>query len=195
MSLLIAGLVLFIATHSLRIFADGWRGQMVARMGAMPWKGLVSVVSLIGFVLMVMGYAAARQSPIVIWTPPFWLSHLVSLVMLAAFILLIAAYIPRNGIKARLGHPMVISVKIWALAHLLVNGTVADLLLFGVLLIWAVMSFRAARQRDRREGAVRARGELLMTLITVVVGALAWVWFVFQGHAWLIGVRPILMGS
>ncbi len=195
MSLLIAGLVLFIATHSLRIFADGWRGQMVARMGAMPWKGLVSVVSLIGFVLMVMGYAAARQSPIVIWTPPFWLSHLVSLVMLAAFILLIAAYIPRNGIKARLGHPMVISVKIWALAHLLVNGTVADLLLFGALLIWAVMSFRAARQRDRREGAVRARGELLMTLITVVVGALAWVWFVFQGHAWLIGVRPILMGS
>ncbi|MEN9759979.1 MAG: hypothetical protein RL676_1130 [Pseudomonadota bacterium] len=195
MSLLIAGLVLFIATHSLRIFADGWRGQMVARMGAMPWKGLVSVVSLIGFVLMVMGYAAARQSPIVIWTPPFWLSHLVSLVMLAAFILLIAAYIPRNGIKARLGHPMVISVKIWALAHLLVNGTVADLLLFGALLIWAVMSFRAARQRDRREGAVRAKGELLMTLITVVVGALAWVWFVFQGHAWLIGVRPILMGS
>ncbi len=195
MSLLIAGLVLFIATHSLRIFADRWRGQMVARMGAMPWKGLVSVVSLIGFVLMVMGYAAARQSPIVIWTPPFWLSHLVSLVMLAAFILLIAAYIPRNGIKARLGHPMVISVKIWALAHLLVNGTVADLLLFGALLIWAVMSFRAARQRDRREGAVRAKGELLMTLITVVVGALAWVWFVFQGHAWLIGVRPILMGS
>lgn len=195
MSLLIAGLVLFIATHSLRIFADGWRGQMVARMGAMPWKGLVSVVSLIGFVLMVMGYAAARQSPIVIWTPPFWLSHLVSLVMLAAFILLIAAYIPRNGIKARLGHPMVISVKIWALAHLLVNGTVADLLLFGALLIWAVMSFRAARQRDRREGAVRVKGELLMTLITVVVGALAWVWFVFQGHAWLIGVRPILMGS
>ncbi len=195
MSLLIAGLVLFIATHSLRIFVDGWRGQMVARMGAMPWKGLVSVVSLIGFVLMVMGYAAARQSPIVIWTPPFWLSHLVSLVMLAAFILLIAAYIPRNGIKARLGHPMVISVKIWALAHLLVNGTVADLLLFGALLIWAVMSFRAARQRDRREGAVRAKGELLMTLITVVVGALAWVWFVFQGHAWLIGVRPILMGS
>ena len=195
MSLLIAGLVLFIATHSLRIFADGWRGQMVARMGAMPWKGLVSVVSLIGFVLMVMGYAAARQSPIVIWTPPFWLSHLVSLVMLAAFILLIAAYIPRNGIKARLGHPMVISVKIWALAHLLVNGTVADLLLFGALLVWGVMSFRAARQRDRREGAVRAKGELLMTLITVVVGALAWVWFVFQGHAWLIGVRPILMGS
>jgi uncharacterized membrane protein len=195
MSLLIAGLVLFIATHSLRIFADGWRGQMVARIGAMPWKGLVSVVSLIGFVLMVMGYAAARQSPIVIWTPPFWLSHLVSLVMLAAFILLIAAYIPRNGIKARLGHPMVISVKIWALAHLLVNGTVADLLLFGALLIWAVMSFRAARQRDRREGAVRVKGELLMTLITVVVGALAWVWFVFQGHAWLIGVRPILMGS
>ena len=195
MSLLIAGLVLFLATHSLRLFADGWRSQMVARLGPMPWKGLVSVVSLVGVVLLAMGYAAARQSPIVLWTVPFWLSHLVSLLMLVAFILLMAAYIPRNGIKARLGHPMVIAVKIWAFAHLLVNGTLADVLLFGAFLVWAVLSFRAARQRDRREDIVRVKGELLMTLITVVVGALVWVWFVFQGHAWLIGVRPILMGS
>jgi len=156
---------------------------------------VVSVVSWVGFVLLVMGYGAARQAPIVIWQPPFWMSHLVSLLMLVAFIFLIAAYIPGNGIKARVGHPMVISVKIWAFSHLLANGSVADVLLFGVLFVWAVMSFRAARQRDRREGVVRASGQLLMTMITVVVGALLWVWFVFQGHAWLIGVRPILMGS
>jgi len=195
MTLLILGVVLFVATHSLRIVADGWRSQMVARMGDKPWKGVVSVVSLVGLVLLVMGYGAARQAPIVIWQPPFWMSHLVSLLMLMAFIFLIAAYIPGNGVKARVGHPMVIAVKIWAFSHLLANGSVADVLLFGALFVWAVMSFRAARQRDRREGMVRASGQLLMTLITVVVGALLWVWFVFQGHAWLIGVRPLIMGA
>jgi uncharacterized membrane protein len=115
--------------------------------------------------------------------------------MLVAFILLLAAYIPGNGIKARLGHPMIIAVKIWAFSHLLSNGTLADLIMFGSFLAWAVLSFRAARKRDRAAGVVRGKGELLKTMITVVLGALAWVWFVFQGHAWLIGVRPIVMAS
>ena len=195
MTLLILGLIIFIGTHSLRIFADGWRGQMVTKMGEMPWKGLISVLSLVGFVLLVSGYGAARQAPILLWQLPFWMSHLVSLLMLVAFILLLAAYIPGNGIKTRLGHPMIIAVKIWAFAHLLSNGTLADLFLFGSFLAWAVLSFRAARKRDRAAGVVRGKGELLKTMITVVLGALAWVWFVFQGHAWLIGVRPIVMAS
>jgi uncharacterized membrane protein len=195
MTYLILGLIIFVGAHSLRIVADDWRSQMVARLGDIPWKGLNSVVSLIGVVLMVMGYGLARQSPVVLWQPPFWISHLVSLLMLIAFILLVAAYIPGNGIKAKLGHPMVISVKIWAASHLLANGTLADLVLFGVLLIWAVMSFRAARQRDRRDGVIRPKGKLLSTLITIVVGAGAWAWFVFHGHAWLIGVRPLVMAS
>jgi uncharacterized membrane protein len=119
----------------------------------------------------------------------------VSLLMLVSMIFLLAAYVPGNGIKSRVGHPMVIAVKIWAFSHLLANGSVADLILFGTLLAWAAMSFRAARQRDRRDGVGRPPAELLKTMITVVGGSLVWVWFVFQGHAWLIGVRPLVMGA
>lgn len=193
MTYLVLGLLIFITTHSLRVFAEDWRGAMVARLGEKPWKGMVSVMSLIGFVLMVMGYGLARTQPVVLWQLPYWVSHIVSLFMLAAMILLIAAYIPGNSIKARIGHPMVVSVKIWALAHLLANGTLADLLLFGGLLVWAVLSFRAARHRDARDGVVRPAGKLLPTLATIAVGTLAWGWFVFYGHAWLIGVQPIVM--
>ena len=144
--------------------------------------------------MMSKGYAAARAAPIVLWQSPVWLSHLVSLLTLAAFILFVAAYIPKNKIKARLGHPMVISVKIWAFSHLLANGSLADLVLFGGLLAWAVMSFRAARQRDRRDGAVRPAGAMGPTLAAVGVGGAIWAGFAFYGHAWLIGVQPFARG-
>jgi len=194
MTLLAAGLILFVVVHSLRIFADDWRAQMVARLGPMAWKGLISVTSLVGIIMMSKGYAAARAAPIVLWQSPMWLSHLVSLLTLAAFILFVAAYIPKNKIKSRLGHPMVISVKIWAFGHLLANGSLADLVLFGGLLAWAVMSFRAARQRDRREGTVRPAGGIGPTLAAIGVGGAIWAWFAFYGHAWLIGVQPFSRG-
>ncbi len=193
MMYLLIGLTLFLGMHSTRIFAEGWRGQAVQKMGPLPWKGLTSLGSLIGFVLIVMGYGLARQAPIVLWQPPFWISHLVSLLMVFALIFLVAAYVPKNMIKAKVGHPMVISVKVWAFGHLLANGTLADLLLFGSFLVWAVLSFRAARLRDRREGVVRAKGNVLATLATLAVGVGAWAWFVFQGHAWLFGVQPIIL--
>jgi len=195
MTYLILGLIIFIATHSLRIVADDWRTQIVNRLGALPWKALVAVLSLVGLILIVQGYSAARQAPVALWQLPFWMSHLVSLLMLLSFLLLIAAYVPGNHLKAAMGHPMVIAVKVWALSHLLVNGTLADLILFGSLLVWAVLSFRAARQRDRRDGVTRTAGRLVPTLITFVIGAGTWAWFVFHGHVWLIGVKPIVMGS
>ncbi|MEY2682433.1 MAG: hypothetical protein RIQ66_994 [Pseudomonadota bacterium] len=194
MTLLVAGLILFVVVHSLRIFADDWRSQMVARLGPMAWKGLISVASLVGIIMMSKGYAAARAVPVVLWQLPVWLSHLVSLLTLAAFILFVAAYIPKNKIKSQLGHPMVISVKIWAFSHLLANGSLADLVLFGGLLAWAVMSFRAARQRDRRDGVVRPAGAMGPTLAAVGVGGAIWAWFAFYGHAWLIGVQPFARG-
>ncbi|NBP26805.1 MAG: protein NrnU [Betaproteobacteria bacterium] len=194
MTLLVAGLILFVVVHSLRIFADDWRSQMVARLGPMAWKGLISVASLVGIIMMSKGYAAARAAPVLLWQLPVWLSHLVSLLTLAAFILFVAAYIPKNKIKSQLGHPMVISVKIWAFSHLLANGSLADLVLFGGLLAWAVMSFRAARQRDRRDGVVRPAGAMGPTLAAVAVGGAIWAWFAFYGHAWLIGVQPFARG-
>ena len=127
----------------------------------------------------------------VLWVPPIGMRHAAALLTLIAFVLLAATYVPRNVIKARLHHPMVLGVKVWALAHLLSNGNLADVLLFGSFLLWAVLSFRAARQRDRAQGTVYATGSAAGAAATVVVGAVAWAGFAFWGHAWLIGVAPL----
>jgi uncharacterized membrane protein len=190
MSLLVLGLLLFLGIHSTRIVAEPWRAGSVARLGANGWKGLVSVVSIAGFVLIVWGYGLARQQPVVLWTPPVAMRHVAALLTLVSFVLVAAAYVPRNGIKARIGHPMVVGVKVWAFAHLIANGTLADMLLFGAFFFWAVLSFRAARGRDRASGATRGAGHLGATMATVVVGVVAWAVFAFWAHGALIGVRP-----
>lgn len=187
---LVLGLVLFLGAHLPVAVANGWRSQMVAQRGLGAWKGVVSVLSLLGFVLLVWGYGQARLQPVVLWTPPVATRHLAALLTLVAFVFLAAAYVPRNAIKARLGHPMVLAVKVWALAHLLANGTLADVLLFGSFLVWAVLSFRAARQRDRAADVARSPGTRLGTLATVVVGGVAWAAFALWAHAALMGVRP-----
>lgn len=191
MEILVLGLVLFLGTHSVRVFAEGWRGAMIGRLGPNGWKGLYSVLALLGFVLIVWGYGQARLTPVPLWTPSVGMRHLASLLTLVSFILLAAAYVPRNAIKARIGHPMVVAVKVWALAHLLANHTLADLLLFGTFLIWAVLNFRAARARDRAAGTVRPAGTAAGTAITVVAGLAAWAAFAFWAHAAWIGVRPM----
>jgi len=127
---------------------------------------------------------------VALWTPQPWARHLASLLTVMAFVLLAAAYVPRNGIKARLHHPMVLGIKVWAFAHLLANHTLADLLLFGGFLGWAALSFRAARQRDRAAGTVYPAGSAAMTGLTVVLGLAAWAGFAFWAHAAWIGVRP-----
>ncbi len=190
MSALILGLLMFLGMHSTRILAEGWRSQVIAQRGPNAWKGLYTVVSLVGFGLIVWGYGQARLAPQVLWASPVWTRHLAALLVLLALVLLAAAYVPRNGIKARLHHPMVLSVKLWAFAHLLANNTVADVLLFGSFLLWAVLDFRSARQRDRATGAVYPAGTLAGTLGAVAVGVAAWVVLAFWGHAWLFGVRP-----
>jgi uncharacterized membrane protein len=191
MSMLILGLVLFLGVHSTRIVADGWRTRQLARLGEPAWKGIYSVVSLLGFVLIVWGYGLARQQPVVLWQPlPAGVRHLASLLTLFAFVLLAAAYVPGNGIKSRLHHPMVLGVKTWAIAHLLANNTLADLLLFGGFLVWGVFSFRAARARDRAQGTVYPAGKATASAIAVVVGVAAWAGFAFWAHAAWIGVRP-----
>jgi len=190
MTLLLLGLVLFLGMHSVRIFADPWRSAMLARLGEMGWKGVAAVVSLVGFVLIIWGFGLARQQPVLLWAPPVAMRHLASLLTLVAFVLLAAAYVPRNGIKARLHHPMVLGVKVWALAHLLANGSLAHVVLFGSFLVWAVLSFRAARARDRAAGTVYPPGSAGATVATVVVGVLAWAGFAFWAHAAWIGVRP-----
>jgi uncharacterized membrane protein len=190
MTLLILGLALFLGVHSTRIVADGWRSATIARIGEKRWKAIYSLLSIAGFVLLVIGYGAARQAPVVLYAPPAWTRHLAALLTVPAFVLLVAAYVPGNAIKRAIGHPMVAGVKLWALAHLLANGTLADVLLFGGLLAWAVLSFMAARRRDRAAGTVYPGGPASRTAIVVVVGLLAWAVFAFALHRPLIGVAP-----
>lgn len=190
MTLLIIGLLLFLGVHSTRVFAEGARQRLIDRSGPLVWKGLYTAVSLVGFVLIVQGYAQARLAPVVLWMPPTGMRHAASLITLLAFVLLAAAYVPRNAIKARVGHPMTLGVKAWALAHLLANGSLADVLLFGGFLAWAVLVFRAARQRDREQPPVAVAPSMAATLASVVIGLAAWAAFAFWAHAAWIGVRP-----
>ena len=190
MTALILGLLLFLGMHSVRILADRQRSAFIARRGPGAWKGLYTVVSLLGFVLIIWGYGQARLQPVVLWDSPLWTRHLAALLMLPALVLLAAAQVPGNGIKARLHHPQVLAVKTWALAHLLANNTLADLLLFGGFGLWAVLSFRAARQRDRAAGTVYPTGVAARTAITVALGVVLWAVFAFGAHQWLFGVKP-----
>lgn len=190
MTLLLLGLALFLGVHSTRIVAESWRTATIARVGEMPWKGIYSLLSIAGFVLLVIGYGAARQSPVVLYAPPVWTRHLAALLTIPAFVLLAAAYVPGNAIKRAVGHPMMAGVKVWALAHLLANGTLADVLLFGTFLAWAVLGFIAARRRDRAAGTSYPAGPASRTAIAVVVGLVAWAVFAFALHRPLIGVAP-----
>ena len=190
MTVLILGLILFLGPHSVRIVAEPWRTQMLHRLGEKPWKGLYSLVSLIGFALIIWGYGLARYDLVVLWQPPVAMRHIASLLTLASFILLTAAYVPGNSIKARLRHPMILGVKLWAFAHLLANGMAADLVLFGAFLLWAVLDYRAARERDREQSISYGQGKLVPSIVAVVIGTLLWAAFAFWLHRWWIGVAP-----
>jgi uncharacterized membrane protein len=189
MAYLILGLVLFLGVHTVRIVADGWRTQTIARIGEGPWKGLYSVVSLVGFGLIIWGFSQARMAPTPLWSPPMGMRHLAWLLTWLAFVLLVAAYVPGNHFKAWVHHPMVLAVKTWALAHLLANGNLADVLLFGSFLVWAVFDFASARRRDRAAAVRYAPGRVVPTLITLVVGTLAWAGFAMWLHGMWIGIR------
>jgi uncharacterized membrane protein len=190
MSILIIGLVVFLGIHSVRIVAEEWRAAQIARVGENAWKLGYSVLSALGLALVIWGFGLARQAPVPLWHPPAGMRHAAALLTLVAFVFVAAAYVPRNLIKARFHHPMVLGVKAWAAGHLLANGTMADVLLFGSFLAWSVLAFIAARRRDRRAGTTYAPGTVAGTSITVVLGAVAWAVFAFWLHGRLIGVQP-----
>lgn len=190
MTILILGLVLFLGVHSVRIVADDFRARQIARLGQNAWKGLYTLASIAGFALIVWGFGLARQQPVVLWATPVWMRHAAALLTLVAFVFVTAAYVPGNGIKGRLHHPMVLGVKVWAFAHLIANNTLADAALFGSFLLWTVLSYRAAKARDRAAGTTYPAGSASRTIATVLVGTAAWAVFAFWAHAALIGVRP-----
>jgi uncharacterized membrane protein len=188
MQKLILGLAIFLGVHSIRIFAPGLRDRLLARMGPTPWKVVYSVVSLLGFALIVGGYAQSRLEPVLLYNPPLWLRHVAGLIMLPVFPLLFAAYLP-GRIKAAVKHPMLAATKAWAVAHLLSNGMLADVLLFGGFLAWAVFDRVSAGKRPQPAVSTPA-GPLRNDLIAVVAGLVLYVVFVKWAHLRLIGVPP-----
>jgi uncharacterized membrane protein len=190
MTYLILGLLLFLGIHSVRIVADPWRSAQIARIGEMRWKGVYSLLSAVGLGLIIWGYGLARAGDVALWVPPLPMRHLAAGLTLPAFILLVAAYLPGSHIKAKIGHPMVAGVKIWALAHLLANGNLADVILFGAFLIWAVASFVSSRRRDRIAGRSYPVCCWTRDASVAAIGLLAWALFAMWGHTWLIGVKP-----
>lgn len=190
MTILILGLLLFLGVHCVGLFAPDWRQRRIASMGMGPWKGLYSLVALAGFVLIIWGFQRARLEPVLLYASPAWLNHLNALFSLIAFVLVTAAYVPGNRIKAKIGHPMVAGVKIWAFGHLLAIGFLRDAVLFGAFLVWAIAAFAILRRRDRANGVTYPAGTLKGDVITLVVGVVAWSLFAFWLHGPLIGVRP-----
>ena len=190
MELLIAGLLLFIGGHSVKLAAPTWRTQMIARIGLLPWKGIYSLIAASGIVLMVIGYGQARIDPLWLWQPPLWLRHVTILLTLPAFILLFASQIPGNILQAKIGHPMYAGIKVWSFSHLLANGGLHDILLFGSLMIWGILGFLISRRRDKASGVKKTYKGLSRDLITLSLALGVWAAFAFWLHALLIGVKP-----
>jgi len=191
MTLMIIGLLIFFGTHSLNIFAPDWREKQLQQRGTIPFKFVYALVSIGGLWLAIVGYGEMRMTAVPLWNPPVGLRHLVALLMLPSFILLAAAYIPANHLKARLGHPMLMAVKIWALAHLLVNGRLGDIIFFGAFLAWAVVLYIRLKKQDRARGTVYPAGSMLGTVSSIVVGTVLYVVFALYLHIYVAGVSAI----
>jgi len=189
MTTLILGLLLFLGAHSISIFNDPWRNRMQARLGEIGWKGAYSLISIAGFVLIVQGYAAARLDPVVLYTPPTALRHVAMLLLVPVFPLLLSTYLP-GRIKSAVRHPMLVATKLWAVAHLLANGNLADVLLFGGFLAWAVADRISLKRRSPRSLHTAPAGKA-NDVIAVVGGLALYVGFVMWLHVWLIGISPI----
>lgn len=190
MTIMLIGLVLFLGMHSVRIFADTWREAQIAKRGAAAWQGFYTLISLLGFIMIIWGYGDARGSTSVLWYPPVWTKYPAVLLIVASAILITATYVPGTKIKAVIGHPMLAGTKLWAFGHLITNGTLQDVILFGAFLVWAILDFRTSRQRDKRTGTRYEFVGYQRDAIAIVVGLAVGIVFAVYLHARLIGVAP-----
>ena len=191
MPLLIIGLLIFLGVHSLRIFANSWRNLQIGRLGEKRWKGMFALLSLVGFALLLIGFGDARMHPVPLYAPPPSQRSLNALLTLAAFVLVAAAYVPRNHIKKEVGHPMLAGIAVWAFGHLLATGMLHDVVLFGAFLLWATVDFVVSRRRDHAAGTVYPSGSLKGDLQALAFGAIVWAVVAFWLHRLLIGVNPM----
>lgn len=185
MTLLIAGLILFLGIHTLPML-PATRDGLVSKLGENGFKGFFTLIAVVGLVLVIYGYGVARaDGPPVLYDPPFWLRHVTMLLMVPVFIFLVAAYVPCR-IKRALKHPMLIAVKLWAFSHLLANGDLASVLLFGGFLVWAVMD-RISIKRRKKETSLIDPGKY-SDIGVILAGLVLYGLFVWKLHVLLIGV-------
>ena len=190
MDSLILGLVIFFGVHSISLLALGWRNRIAERLGKHAWQGIYSVAALIGFYLLVSGYGAARASASVLYVSPPWLRYVAALLMLPAFSLALASVLP-GRIRARAQHPLLLATMLWAVAHLLTNGSVVDVLLFGTFLVWSVAVRVSLERRPARP--IRTLPASAANDVIVVVGGLAlYAIFILWLHARWFGASPLL---
>jgi len=189
MTVLIVGLCLFLGVHSLAIVAPNFRERSLRRFGEWGWKGAYGLVSLLGVVLIVHGFALTRAAPVVLYTPPAWMRHITFLLMLPVFPLLLAAYLP-GRIKTAVKHPLLAAVKFWACAHLLINGRLADVLLFGGFLLWAVVERISLKRRPRQNPRTAPPGRW-NDAIAIAAGLALYAFFIAWAHLRLFGVSPL----
>jgi uncharacterized membrane protein len=193
MAILALGLVIFLGLHSTRIFAEGGRARAIARLGEGAWKAIYSLLSIIGFFLIVRGFAQARWNVGELWTPPVWTRHITIFLMLFSAILMGAYVFKKSHFAVAVHHPMVWSVAIWAAGHLLSNGSSADLVLFGAFLVWAVADLRSSYARDRRNAMTYPAPNWAATIGAVVLGVVMWIALLGGLHLLLFGESPMAM--
>ena len=196
MLLLILGLVLFLGMHAVTMKRD-LRARLIERIGAGGYRGLYSAVSIIGFLLLIYGYGLQRAAGYtVVWEPPVWTRHLALLLNLPIFILLAVGKRP-SWLLSRVKHPMLLAVKIWATAHLLANGDLGSILLFGGFLAWAVMARISVKRRPEEIARSAAMADVPFgrgDVIAMVAGLALYVVFAVWLHPLLIGVPVITRG-
>lgn len=190
MTVLILGLILFFGTHSIQIAVPGIRERVVARGGRGAWMLPYAGLAGAGLVLLVIGYGMARHEAPLLYRPPIGLRHLALTLMLPVFPLLLATYI-RGRIGQMLGHPMLIATILWATAHLLANGSLANLLLFGGFLVWAALDWRSLLSRQRAAPPQERKGWGRNDAVAIVGGLALYAAFIGGLHALLFGVSPI----
>lgn len=193
MTLLVFGLVIFLGVHSVRIFGESGRQRSIARLGEQPWKGVYSLLSLAGFVMIVWGFAEARWTAPMIWAPPVWTRHIALLMMLFSMILLGAYGLKTSHVAVAVHHPMLWAVVVWSAAHLIANGSAADVVLFGAFLGWSLLDLQSNYARDRAKGIVYPAPSWGATIGAVAVGAVLWIVLLAGLHRWLFGVSPLAM--
>jgi len=191
MTILVLGLIIFLGLHSTRIVSESGRERAIARLGEGPWKGIYSLLSAIGFVLIVWGFAEARATAPSLWTPLPGARHATILLMLISMVLLAAYLFKQSHITAAIHHPMIWSVAVFGVAHLIANGSAADAVLFGAFLAWAAADLVSSYARDRRNGVVYPEPNWNTTIGAIVVGLALWAVLAFWLHFWLFGVSPL----